>query len=340
MTEPSPESSPVLPQHRSSNPFRASGDYSNINPFADSFTLSHSPTDSLPEANGRPPHDIRHCTSETNLSKLKKEYQPLRSLGEVEPLFTRSEEDLLSSAADGRHCIANTDSHGRVNGEGSQKAVKDPLDYKSRRSRSTNTSPTQLRKSQNQGSIDSEFQTRLEFNLSSSSLEPLASKANMRNPELSNRQHQITSSPSRGRRRGGSRAPPPPPSSSIGTSKSRSSKWVSRYRPGVPIAVSGESARESIMQAELRHREEQFCNPKQLRSVEKLTTDACVYVCVCVSVCLYSTLCVYCDEAGHILQYGSLLCHLVRTCTVQHYYRASSSHVDVCMCVLCISHFS
>ena len=64
------------------------------------------------------------------------------------------------------------------------------------------------------------------------------------------------------RRRAGSRIPSLP---SFSTTKGKKSKWVSRYRPGVPIALPGESARESIMQAELRHREEEFCNPKQLR---------------------------------------------------------------------------
>ena len=45
----------------------------------------------------------------------------------------------------------------------------------------------------------------------------------------------------------------------------KKSKWVSRYRPGVPIPLPGESARESIMQAELRHKEDEFCCPRQLR---------------------------------------------------------------------------
>ena len=114
VTEATPDSSPTLSHRRLSNPFRVSGDFTNVNPFDDSFVpLPHSPSgpELLPQANGRPPHDIRHCTSETNLSKLKKEYQPLRTLGEVEPLVTRSEEDLLSSTADSRHCMVDGDNH-------------------------------------------------------------------------------------------------------------------------------------------------------------------------------------------------------------------------------------
>lgn len=92
----------------------------------------------------------------------------------------------------------------------------------------------------------------------------------MRNPEMSASQRISSTSSSGssrgagggGRRRAGSRIPT---LSSFGTTKGKKSKWVSRYRPGVPIALPGESARESIMQAELRHREEEFCNPKQLR---------------------------------------------------------------------------
>ena len=248
-----------------------------MNPFDDSFTaLPYSPSGSelLPQANGRPPHDIRHCTSETNLSKLKKEYQPLRTLGEVEPLVTRSEEDLLSSTAESRHCMVDADGHRHINGgllgspertNGSRDSLNDPLDYKSRRSRSTDNSPTQLRKTMKQSSIDSNFSTRFDFNSLSSSVQPQVSKASVRNPELSNHQQRFTSTSSTssrgGRWRAGSRAPLP----SSGTTRGKKSKWVSRYRPGVPIALPGESARESIMQAELRHREEEFCNPKQLR---------------------------------------------------------------------------
>lgn len=165
ITEASPGSSPILAARRSSNPFRVSGDFSNINPFDDSFNpFPPTPTtDLLYQSNGSPTHDIRHCTSETNLSKLKKEYQPLRTLGEVEPLVTRSEEDLLSSSAENRHCMVDVDTHRHLNGglgspqrsSGSQEAINDPLDYKSRRARSTENSPTQYRKILKQASIES-----------------------------------------------------------------------------------------------------------------------------------------------------------------------------------------
>ena len=277
ITDASPGSSPVL-RHRSSNPFRVSGDFSNVNPFEDSFVpdpFTSATTDSLPMPNGRAPLDMRHCTSETNLSKLKKEYQPLRALGEVEPLVTRSEEDILSSTAENRHCMADMDSHGHVNGglespgrnSGSRDSVNDPLDYKNRRSRSSDNSPTTIRKlgQIHQGSVDSTFSTRLNFHSLTGSLKPLVSKADVRAPEMSSSAQRATSASAgaRGRRRAGSRAPPP----SSGTTRShhKKSRWVSRYRPGVPIAVPGESARESIMQSELRHREEEFCDPKLLR---------------------------------------------------------------------------
>ena len=45
--------------------------------------------------------------------------------------------------------------------------------------------------------------------------------------------------------------------------KASSSKWVSRYRPGVPVPMS--NARESIVQAELRQREKDFCDRMTLR---------------------------------------------------------------------------
>ena len=170
--------------------------------------------------------------------------------------------------------MVDADNHRHINGglespgreSDSEEGLNDPLDYKSRRSRSTDNSPTQLRKVIKQGSIDSNFSTRLDFNSLSGSGKPQTSKAGMRNPEMSSSQRLTStssvSSRGGGRRRAGSRIPTLP---SFGTTKGKKSKWVSRYRPGVPIALPGESARESIMQAELRHREEEFCNTKQLR---------------------------------------------------------------------------
>jgi phosphatidylinositol-bisphosphatase len=66
---------------------------------------------------------------------------------------------------------------------------------------------------------------------------PGVSKANMDQPELASK---LTSS-----------------------LKVTSSRWVSRYRPGVPVPMP--NARESIVQAELRHRERDFCDRMKLR---------------------------------------------------------------------------
>lgn len=42
-----------------------------------------------------------------------------------------------------------------------------------------------------------------------------------------------------------------------------SSRWVSRYIPGVPVPMR--NARESIVQAEFRLKEAEFCDKKKLR---------------------------------------------------------------------------
>ncbi len=41
--------------------------------------------------------------------------------------------------------------------------------------------------------------------------------------------------------------------------------WVSRYRPGLPVSIQGQSSRESLMQAELRQKEKEFCDPMDIR---------------------------------------------------------------------------
>lgn len=41
--------------------------------------------------------------------------------------------------------------------------------------------------------------------------------------------------------------------------------WVSRYRPGLPVPIPRETARESIMQAKLRQKESEFCDPMEIR---------------------------------------------------------------------------
>ena len=122
---------------------------------------------------------------------------------------------------------------------------EDTLDYKNRRARSTDTSPSMndLRK------VQANFPKKHFDFLAPSGSKPGVSKVIVNSPELTRRRR------ARSRDRAGSRAP---------TTLSRN-PWVSRYRPGVPIPT--ESARESIMQAELRHREKEFCKFRELRWV-------------------------------------------------------------------------
>ena len=53
------------------------------------------------------------------------------------------------------------------------------------------------------------------------------------------------------------------------------SHWVSRYRPGVPVPM--QSARESIVQAELRQKEVEFCTKNTLRYTYTYMYDTCTY---------------------------------------------------------------
>ena len=244
LTKATPDTSPKLP--KSSNPFHASGDFDK-NPFSTS-----------------PPHyepkkaDMRHCISESNITQLKLELKHQRPLME---LVTRSEEDLLISPVSdsSRHCVATPTTDDVVPLQEVDEICEedDPLDYKVRRvTRSTDTSPTPQRK--NTDNHVTQFRHRLEF-LSPSGSVPLPSKVNMDSPELSNRKGRTNIelvSRFKSRKRAGT-----------SQLKQHSSQWVSRYRPGVPVAILGESARESIMQAELRQREREFCDPKRLRYV-------------------------------------------------------------------------
>ena len=93
---------------------------------------------------------------------------------------------------------------------------------------------------------------RLEF-LNPSGIKPMTSRANMKSPELSRRGTRLNKSRDRSK------------SAAVGLVKGKKSQWVSRYRPGVPIPIPGETARESIMQSELRHREKEFCNSIKMR---------------------------------------------------------------------------
>lgn len=78
---------------------------------------------------------------------------------------------------------------------------EDLLDYKNRRVKSTETSPTDGRNRKLTKESIVQFQRRLEFR-SRSGPRPLVSKVNMTSPVLS---------------------------------RKRASSWVSRYRPGVPV---------------------------------------------------------------------------------------------------------
>ena len=280
VTRPTPENSPRIPA--ANNPFQV--------PPGNPFATTSSPT---PNHLGLvEPPDIRHCISDSNLLTLESEYRQ-RPLNQLEPLVTRSEEDLTS--VDGqveRHCVAGSgydpdlyqppqgeelehsgerDSSDETgNGQSDldrrpqqldtqslnlantrprrlaevhrANSEEDILDYKNRRVRSMDHSPSpggggsrRLPREQ--------FQQRLGFH-SPSGTKALVSRVNMTSPVLSRR---------RATSRDRSSSKPPPPQSA----------WVSRYRPGVP--VPSQSARESIVQAELRQREKEFCSSEGIR---------------------------------------------------------------------------
>ena len=122
---------------------------------------------------------------------------------------------------------------------------EDALDYKTRRVRSTDNSPNVHDHRRTLTAAD--FQKKHFDFLAPSGSKPGVSKVVFNSPELTRRRR------ARSRDRASSRA---------AANLSRN-QWVSRYRPGVPIPT--ESARESIMQAELRHREKEFCTYRELR---------------------------------------------------------------------------
>jgi len=117
------------------------------------------------------------------------------------------------------------------------------------RCRSNETSPVLERKS---NSPSFSRKRRLEF-LNPSGIKPMTSRVNMKSPELSRRGTRLNKNRDRSK------------SLAVGTMKGRKSQWVSRYRPGVAVPIPGETARESIMQSELRHREKDFCNSIKTR---------------------------------------------------------------------------
>lgn len=131
---------------------------------------------------------------------------------------------------------------------------EDLLDYKTRRTRSTEGSPVLDQRKY----PDTFFKRHF---LVPSGSKPGVSKINMNSPELASRK--------KVRGRSGSKA----------TSVTRS-VWVSRYRPGVPVPMR--SARESMVQAELRTKEKEFTLTTQLRLVASHT---CIVMCACCRLC-------------------------------------------------------
>ena len=283
VTGATPESSPLL--STPANPFSA--DPPTRNPFTTDLPLRNPFSSPSPPLLSNPnlpeQQEMRHCISDSNLLALQSEHR-FHSLNQ--PLVTRSEEDLLTSLeGEGeRHCVAEEPEHcvlppmneterclleqsgatrsgdtGReeVNREEVEDTVdkqsnrrqinldaprgqsvaevqhsgseEDLLDYKNRRVKSTEHSPTDGRNRKLTKESIVHFQRRLEFR-SRSGPRPLVSKVNMTSPVLS---------------------------------RKRASSWVSRYRPGVPVPTL--SARESIVQAELRQREKEFCEFEVLR---------------------------------------------------------------------------
>lgn len=277
VTNPSPTSSPPQPRN---SPFHSTDD---VNPFSPSSPSQRNSPAEFPPAI-RDSKLMKHCISDTNLHQLKQECRP--GGGHMEsPLVTRSEEDLTATVgereASPRHCVAkpplphnarttSSPSIGRklhgeddrlsrslffVKLEENEWATFDDgytmSDLPARNVRSQDTSPTQHRR----GVLKHGSKHKLEF-LNPSGIKAITSKANMHSPELSGRHNR--KGLSRSRERSKSAAIP-----SLGVSKC--SQWVNRYRPGVAVPIPGETARESIMQSELRHREKEFCAPVKLR---------------------------------------------------------------------------
>ena len=273
VTNASPDPSPPLPRHKES-PFHAPD--ASSNPFLTSDYRTGS-QDNLADGIDK---GLKHCISDTNLTKLKQEYKPAQTSGLMDTLYTRSEEDLTATTVGEeltpRHCIAAETQHQlrNVTPKASKKHTQDDDERLSKslffvklddwevfedsndkpapqaKVRSNETSPTPGRK----GTSKYGSKHKLEF-LNPSGIKPITSKANSRSPDL--------------RRRGIGRSRDRSKSAAVmqGQAITKRSQWVSRYRPGVAVPIPGETARESIMQSELRHREKEFCSPVQLRWV-------------------------------------------------------------------------
>ncbi len=269
--------------HRNST-FHASDD---INPFL---------TPSAAESHKR----MKHGASDTNLHRLQAEVQYVSTMGSVNFYMTRSEEDLTGTGSSNevgypRHCVAPPTGNGMINGGSTMKGGKhsgstedlngDKEDKLSKslffvtlsdsdlasdipsssKSVRRNEQPrnfsasmnvvdqqhhSQNNETSNRTSPSMSKRHRLEF-LNPSGIKPMTSRVNMRSPEFYRKKGL-----SRGRDRSKSAAVP--------THRGKS-QWVSRYRPGVPVPIPGGTARESIMQSELRHREKEFCSSIKTR---------------------------------------------------------------------------
>lgn len=293
LTNPSPQSSPPPTKH---SPFHSSDD---TNPFLSSDQHTSS-ADQYTVGLGE--KGLKHCISDTNLNQLKQEYKPLHLGDHLESLITRSEEDLTATVGMEeslpRHCVAKPAQQARpspksatakknhtednlskslffVKLEDSDWVTLDREDHKRpdlsslRQVRSTETSPTQGRKTRSKYGA----KHKLEF-LNPSGIRAITSKVNMHSPELSGRNNRKALAKSRDRSR----------SAAVVQALGKSSQWVSRYRPGVAVPIQGETPRENIMQSELRHREKEFCTPVQLRWV-RLCVRECVHTCFCMCTC-------------------------------------------------------
>ena len=105
-----------------SKPFQTSDPPRPTSGFDDDFnpllpTTTPSPSLSDPGVTSEPT-DLRHCTSDSNLLKLGKRYQT-RAYDKMDPLVTRSEEDLTLVDAQGhgnRHCVATTNQDSEKSG--------------------------------------------------------------------------------------------------------------------------------------------------------------------------------------------------------------------------------
>lgn len=192
---------------------------------------------------------MKHCISDTNLNKLKQEYTPMPIGGPMEsPLMTRSQEDLTATTGEPspRHCVAKSPLAPGYSPRMARKQQEDQLsrslfffkledndwvnlgdDFKAsdipdREVRSRDASPTQQSK---RGGLRYGTKHKLEF-LNPSGIKAIASKANMRSPELSGKHNRKLN---RSRERSKSAAIQPLQSISKSISKS-SSQWVNRYK--------------------------------------------------------------------------------------------------------------